>query len=257
MTDQPLPPLDPALFAEGPARDRRFRVVDRWVECENPPDGTPEWRLEFFHRQMNEEANVLENAARNLAEFPDVEWPLRMWLARQCADEARHVLAYRRVLEARGGRVGQSPVLNFQYKALGRIRDLIGRLAVQNRTFEADGLDAATFALAEARSMGDHELAAMYESQQADEVLHVRFANEWIRRQVTAAPRNVLRMAAALTQGAKAFLQVFGGAGTHVTKYRVAEAERLEAGFDRDEVRVAAEQSNARIARALQEQGER
>ena len=32
----------------------------------------PEKPLEFFHRQMNEELNVLENAARSLAQFPDV-----------------------------------------------------------------------------------------------------------------------------------------------------------------------------------------
>ena len=35
--------------------------------------------------------------------------------------------------------------MNFQYRILRRIDSLIGRLAVQNRTFEADGLDAVTF----------------------------------------------------------------------------------------------------------------
>jgi uncharacterized ferritin-like protein (DUF455 family) len=245
--------LDPVLFGEGPAREPRYNVVATWIECANYPDGTPEWRMEFFHRQMNEELNVLENAACHLAEFPDVEWPLRMWLARQCSDEARHTLAYQRLFERRGGRLGEYPVMNFQFRILGRIPSLIGRLAVQNRSFEADGLDAATFALGEARAMGDDELVEMYEQQQADEVLHIRFANEWIRRQIAADPRNVLKMAAGLTQGAAAFTTVMEGGGTHVTKYGVAEQERLEAGFEPEEITVAVNLAKARVAAAQRE----
>lgn len=245
--------LDPALFGDGPAREARYNVVTTWVECANHPDGTPEWRLEFFHRQMNEELNVLENAACHLAEFPDVEWPLRMWLARQCADEARHALVYQRLFERRGGRLGEYPIMNFQFRILGRIPNLIGRLAVQNRSFEADGLDAATFALGEARAMGDAELVEVYEHQQADEVLHIRFANEWIRRQIAADPRSVLKMAAGLTQGAVAFGQVMEGGGTHVTKYGVAEQERLEAGFEPDEITVSVNLAKARVTAARRE----
>jgi hypothetical protein len=133
----------------------------------NLPDDHPEKQREFFHRQMNEEACVMENAARSLAEFTDADWRVRKGLARQCADEARHV-PLQRALEARGGRVGQYPVMNFQYRILGRIDSLVGRLAIQNRSFEADGLDAATYARDEARQAGDHELADMYDAQQAD-----------------------------------------------------------------------------------------
>ena len=240
------------LFAEAPARDDRFHVVERWSEMVNLADGHPEKPLEFLHRQMNEETNVMENAARSLAQFPDAEWGIRMWLARQCADEARHVEVYRRLLERRGGRVGQYPVMNFQYRILGTIDSLIGRLAVQNRTFEADGLDAAVFGAGEARAQGDDELADVYEAQSADEVLHVRFANEYIRRKIQEDGRNVLRMATALTYGSRAFQSVFADGGTDVTKYGVAERERLEAGFAPDEVHVAVEQSETR-RRALRE----
>jgi uncharacterized ferritin-like protein (DUF455 family) len=239
-------------FTDAPARDDRFQVVERWSEMTNFPDGDPEKPLEFLHRQMNEETNVMENAARSLAQFPAAEWGIRMWLARQCADEARHVEVYRRLLERRGGRVGQYPVMNFQYRILGAIDSLIGRLAVQNRTFEADGLDAAVFGAHEARAQGDDELADVYEAQSADEVLHVRFANEYIRRKIQEDGRNVLRMATALTYGSRAFQAVFSGGGTDVTKYGVAERERLEAGFAPDEVHVAVEQSETR-RRAIRE----
>ena len=181
--------LDPALFGEGPARDSRFTVVEVWADMVNLPSDHPQNHREFLHRQMNEEACVMENAARSLAEFTDAEWKVRKGLARQCADEARHVLNYRRLLEARGGFLGEYPVMNFQYRILGRIDSLVGRLSVQNRSFEAEGLDAATFARDEARQAGDHELADMYDAQQADEVCHIRFANEHINQEMRRTPR--------------------------------------------------------------------
>lgn len=242
------PALDPRLFAEGPARDPRFTVRDTWAELVNLPASHPERQLEYLHRQMNEEACVMENAARSLAAFPDADWGVRKGLARQCADEARHTLNYRRLFEKRGGRVGQYPVMAFQYRILGRIDTLVGRLAVQNRSFEADGLDAATHALAEARGAGDEELAAMYDAQQADEVVHIRFANEYLQRMVHREPRAALDMARGLTVAAAAFAQVFAGGGTEVHTYGVAEQARLEAGFTPEEVAVAVQQSDRRRA---------
>ena len=247
------PSNHPPVSVDAPARDARFTVVDRWLDCANLPDGHSDKLLEFVHRQMNEELNVLENAARNLAEFPDVDWSLRMWLARQCSDEARHAATYRRVLEQRGGHVGQFPIMNFQYRILSGIDHLIGRLAVQNRTFEADGLDAAVFGFEDARRRGDLALAAVYEAQQADEILHVKFANDWVRDEVRKDPRAALKMAAALSVAANEFQKVFAGGGTAVTKYGVDTAARREAGFGAQEVAVAAAQAEARRNRAAAE----
>src|SRR5258706_11093308 len=134
--DAPRPSYDPALFAPGPARDARFDVKDQWSDLHNLAADDPRKEVEFFNRQMNEEMNGMECAARSLADFPDADWQLRMCIARQCYDEARHVEMFRRLLELRGGKVGQSPVLNFQYRIITKIAELPGRLAVQNRSFE-------------------------------------------------------------------------------------------------------------------------
>jgi uncharacterized ferritin-like protein (DUF455 family) len=248
----PLPPLSPEYFADSPARDERFTVVERWVDCVNLPPRHPDKENEFLHRQLNEELNVLENAARDLVEFPEVEWKLRKSLARQCADEARHTLTYLRLLKRRGVRLGQWPVMNFQYRILGRIPTLIGRLAVQNRTFEADGLDAVTFGIEQARADGDKELLAMYETQQADEVGHCRFANDWIREEAARNPASLMAMARAIDLGARAFQEIFAGGGTHESRYGVAAAERMEAGFTPAEIAVAHQQAEVRRARALE-----
>ncbi len=143
---------------------------------------------------------------------------------------------------------GEFRVMNYEWSVTCMLDSLGARLALQNRTFEADGLDAVTNAIDEARRDGDEALAEMYETQQADEVLHIRFANDWIREQLSADPRNVLHMSRALTHGARAFEQVFADGGADVVKYGVATEARLEAGFSPGEVEVAVEQSDARRA---------
>ena len=240
------PAAPEGMFGPGPAREGHIQVRDRWAQCVNLPDGHPEKVAEFLHRQLNEETNVLENAARNLADFPDADWDVRMWLARQCADEARHVLAYERLLHARGAALGDYPVMNFQFKLLGQIPTLAGRLAVQNRTFEADGLDAAVFGATEARQLGDEPMADMLDAQVTDEIGHVRFANDWIKATVAKTPRVILDIARALTLGSRAFQWVFAGGGSDQTKYDVAEPERLQAGFDAAEVEISAKMSRDR-----------
>jgi uncharacterized ferritin-like protein (DUF455 family) len=233
------PALDPALFAASPARDARFTVAERWVECANFPEGDPRRDIEFFHRQMNEEVDSLECSACTLSDFPQEPWALRLGLARQCADEARHAALFRRIYESRGGRIGQYPVLNFQYRIVAHIGSLVGRLAVQNRSFEAGGLDAITSGIEVARQQGDEELAELFEAQRADEIGHVRFANDWIRTATEQDPRAVLRIGAALAAASKAFQQVMGKEATESVNYPADVAGRREAGFTDSEVRLA------------------
>ena len=233
--------LDQALFVPGPARDPRFVVKERWIECENYRDGHPLHKVQFVHRQMNEEVVGLECSARCLTDFPQADWELRMWLARQCADEARHGHMFRRLLESLGGRVGQFPVLDFQYRIINKSETLVGRLTIQNRTFEAGGLDAVSWMADEVRASGDADLADFFDSQLADEILHVRFANEWVRKAIRDDPRELLRMGNVMRQAAMAFGQVMGTEGTAGVGYPTDEDARIEAGFTPEEARLARE----------------
>jgi uncharacterized ferritin-like protein (DUF455 family) len=209
-------------------------VKERWTEMENFPAEDPRHPLEFLHRQMNEEVNSLEISARNLADFPDADWELRLSMARQCWDEARHVVMFRRCFEARGGRVGDFPVLNFQYRIITSLPDLAGRLAVQNRSFEAAGIDAINDGLGEARGSGQQDLVELLDAQLADEVQHVRFANDWIPRLVArGGPRATFALVQAVARADEAMREVAGDA---MTTYPIAEDLRREAGFSEAEI---------------------
>jgi uncharacterized ferritin-like protein (DUF455 family) len=228
--------LDPRLFADGPARDERFAVREVWSEMTNLPDDDPRAMAEFLHRQMNEEVNGLEIAARNLSDFPEADWELRLCIARQCADEARHVDMFRRCMEARGGRVGDHPILNFQYRITTRIESLLGRLAVQNRSFEAAGIDAIQDGIAQA---AEPDLRELLDAQLADEIQHVRYANHWTAALAErGGARAAFELARAVGQANQALAIVAGGA---MVRYPVDAELRREAGFSDGEIQAVKE----------------
>lgn len=230
--------LDPRLFAEGPKRDERFDVREVWAEMENFAGDDPELINEFLHRQMNEEINGMEISARNIADFPDAPWELRLAMARQCWDESRHIDAFRSCFERRGVTVGQYPVMNFQYRVITNIPSLIGRLAVQNRSFEAAGIDAIQNEVTEAaRREGRTDLDELFDGQLADEVQHVRYANVWIPKLMELGGATaVFEMTKAVSIANEALKIIAGDAAA---MYPVAEDVRREAGFTEDEIEVA------------------
>ena len=229
--------LDPKLFGDNPARDSRFDSKDRWHELGNLPHDHPDSSNQFLTRQMNEELNATEMACRNLVDFPDADWGLRMAIARQAADEARHAVAFRRLLEARGGYLGQFKVINFQFRIMMKIPSLIGRLAVANRSFEAAGIDAIQDGIDSSKRKEDVEFTSLFDQQLADEMQHVRFANVWIKTITDReGPRAMMAVARAIAHANEAMKAIVGG---DVVFYPVSDELRREAGFTDDEIKSA------------------
>jgi uncharacterized ferritin-like protein (DUF455 family) len=220
--------LDPNLFADPPARDARFRVAEVWSEMDNIYDDDGRMTREFLHRQMSEEVNGIEIAARNLVDFPDAPWGLRMSIARQCSDESRHVEMFRDAFVARGGKVGDHPVLCFEYRMVTKIDTLAGRLAVQNRSFEAAGIEAIGAGLAAVTAAGETDLATLFDSQLPDEIQHVRYANKWIPELIRLDKRVALDVVRGVTQANAAFKMIAGDALIQLT---LSDESRAEAGF--------------------------
>ncbi len=186
-------------FREEPARDDCFTVVRRDHDLHEYDPATEIGRRESVHRHMSNEITSLDIAADCLAEFPDAPWELRLELARQCWDESRHVAALNRRLEQMGGRTGDFPISTFEWSVTCAIDNLPGRLASQNRTFEAGAMDVVGDHIRQWRDFGDWETADVLEAILADEIQHVRFANRWIKKMAETDRRVLLRIAAAVS----------------------------------------------------------
>jgi uncharacterized ferritin-like protein (DUF455 family) len=183
---------------DDPARETRFTVVQLPEDlCEYPP-GSPDWRRESLHRHFNTEVQSLEIAAQSLVDFPDAPWALRLEHARQCWDESRHARLVHRELVGHGGFAGEFPIINYDWGVACAVNTLAGRLAVQNRTVEAGEMDLLLQLRDAWESSAELETAALMDGILADEIQHVRFANQWIKGEAKKNPRVVMEIAAAI-----------------------------------------------------------
>ncbi|MFQ5702922.1 MAG: DUF455 family protein [Gemmatimonadales bacterium] len=181
-----------------PVREDCFEVVDTEMEMKTWTDMSDVSRRERLHRHMNNELGALEIAAQCLADYPDAPWKLRMRLARQASDEARHATVLYRRLKELGGQKGEFPVANYEWGVTMMLDNLPGRLAVQNRTFEAGLIDLLGVLRTTWREVGDTKTADLLDGILADEITHVRFANQWIRKLSEEDPRVLLKVAMAI-----------------------------------------------------------
>ena len=139
----------------------------------------------------------------------------------------------------RGGRLGQFPVINFQYRIMMAIPSLIGRLAVANRSFEASGIDAITDGMNSDTRKDDAEFIALFDQQLADEVQHVRFANVWIKKLVgEEGPRTMMALARGDRAGRQG-LQANRRRQTICSLSGVRKTFAARLGFTEDEIQIA------------------
>ena len=230
-----------------PAREPCFTVVGTDAEMHEWPGMSDISRRERLHRHMNNECTAMEIAAQALVDFPDTPWDLRMAIARQAADESRHANILLQRFKELGGVKGEFPVSNYEWNLCGMIDNLPGRLAIENRTFEAGLIDILGQLRTTWRNAGDHETADALEAILADEITHVRFANRWIRKLTEQQPRVLLQVAAsirflrAVNQAVAATPGEANVVGTELTEERLLPPAvyvdgRLEAEFTEEEV---------------------
>lgn len=237
---------------EAPARDACFSVVLSDSQMETP-GGTGELaRRESVHRHMSNEITSLDIAAQCVAEYPDAPWELRMELARQAWDESRHVAGLARRLSEMGGTKGEFPISVFEWSITCAIDNLPGRLAAQNRTFEAGAMDVVGGNIGAWRETGDTATADLLEAILADEIQHVRFANRWLKKMAEEDPRVLLKLAMAVRWVAQvnAGVATLGSAAQAELSGSAAPAVNIEdrrlAEFSDDEIREILKQAGFR-----------
>ncbi len=173
-------------LVEVPARDGRFKPLEPGKKMPRAkPLHTPEGRVRLLHIALiNLEIPAIEVCGRMIAEFPDAPWEMKLDLAAQIWDEARHAEMCRDRLVELGGALGQFPYHHKVWEHAIAGATLAERFTTTQRIHEGNGLDQTLLARDALAEIGDMETSQIMDYICADEVIHVRNGNKWLHRLV-------------------------------------------------------------------------
>ncbi len=179
-----------------------YRFVKRCPERDHPVVEEPFWfsnkREDFavyqveepwsiadfrqkFHQLLYGEVETTDRMGKMLAEFPELPWPMRMELAHQMWDEARHIeIVAKAVEDELDGELGYGP-WSLLWWWMQNDPDPLKRLAVTNSWAEANLMQTLREWRQEASKRGYTRIAELADYLQADERTHVMLGTEWIR----------------------------------------------------------------------------
>jgi uncharacterized ferritin-like protein (DUF455 family) len=196
------------LPVEELARDERFnriRVEDAVFDPRNAgtrvntlapdyPNSSDNARA-LMHGIFVGEIQALEGAGRTCWDFDtgdgrdEAPFTLKLDMARQCWDEARHVEISVKLADHMGSEIGEFSEQTLLYEAACN-PDPVLRLTGVNRALEGLAIDVFTTMKNLGTAYGDPVLHFCEDWMLADEVTHVKMGSDWLRR-LTAndAPR--------------------------------------------------------------------
>ena len=145
-----------------------------------------EWSLESFrhkfHQLLYGEVETTDRMGKMLSEFPDLPWAMRMELAHQMWDEARHIeIVAKAVEDELGGELGYGP-WPLVWWWMQNEEDPLKRITVTNSWAEANLMHTLREWRTEAERRGFTRIAELSDYLQADERTHVRLATDWLRK---------------------------------------------------------------------------
>ena len=258
--------------AEDLARDGRFRRARMEDRFEDPRTQaapanrragklTPE-RPDAAHaaRQMMHgifvgEIQALEVAGRTCWDFPtgkgadQAPFELKLDMARQCWDEARHVEISVKLSDHMGSEIGEFAEQTLLYEAGCNI-DPVLRLCGVNRALEGLAIDVFNTMREFGEVTTDPVLYFCEDWMLADEVTHVKMGSDWLRRITADDPdrqKNALEFQRAVDK-----LFSFGGfrGEQEENPVHLARTFRALAGFSDDEIEDLVEASAEAYAEA-------
>src|ERR671933_2682992 len=174
------PPLD------HPVVEAPFWFSDNPEDFKAAYNAADEWSLEGFrdkfHQLLYGEVETTDRMGKMLAEFPELPWAMRMELAHQMWDEARHIEIVAKVCEDElGAELGYGP-WSLVWWWMQNDPDPLRRLTVTNCWAERNLMRTLMEWKREAEKRGLDRIGELCDYLQADERMHVRLATDWIRR---------------------------------------------------------------------------
>ena len=187
------------------------------------------------------EIQALEGAGRTCWDFPigsegdAIPFELKLDMARQCWDEARHVEISVKLSEHMGTEIGEFAEQTLLFEAACN-RDAVLRLAGVNRALEGLAIDVFNTMRDFGEASTDPVLYFCEDWMLADEVTHVKMGSDWLRRITADDPER--RQAALDFQRTVDKLFSFGGfrGEEEENPIHLARKFRALAGFNDEEI---------------------
>ena len=232
-------------------RDSRFHRIttrERFAD-ERPNDQGQDRRMDpessessdRARRQMHGifvgEIQALEGAGRTAFDYTTAETPFAMKvdMARQCWDEARHVEISLQLGDHMGTEVGEFSEAVTLFEAACHA-DPVFRLAGVNRALEGLAIDVFTTMRDFAGEMADPVLYFCEDWMLADEVTHVRMGSTWLR-ELTKDDKERQTHALEFQRTVDGLFNFRGSRGeSRDAAIRLARTFREMAGFDKEEI---------------------
>ncbi len=246
------------LPVEELARDERFvrvdllsRMADGRVPSDEDRRGSQAMRPDdasssdgvraLMHGIFMGEIQALEGAGRTCWDFDvgnahdEAPFELKLDMARQCWDEARHVEISAKLSDWMGTELGEFAENTVLFEAACS-NDPILRLAGVNRALEGLAIDVFTQMKEFGDVAGDPYLEFCEDWMLADEVTHVKMGSDWLRR-ITADDPERRKNALEFQKIVDKLFSLGGFRGDDdESPIKLARRFRELAGFDQDEI---------------------
>ena len=135
-----------------------------------------------FHQLLYGEVETTDRMGKTIAECPQLPWEMRMDLANQMWDEARHIeIVAKAVEEELGGKLGYGPWPLVWWSMQNEL-DPLKLIAVTNCWAEANLMNTLKRWRHTAAERGLTRIAELCYYLQADELMHVKHATRLVRQ---------------------------------------------------------------------------
>lgn len=168
-----------------PARPVALRFAGRKQAPQMPHArafNQPSKRALAHHIMANHELQALEVMAFSLLAFPDAPPAFRLGMVTIMADEQRHTRMHIERAAMLGLEFGAVPVNGYFWEKAQEFLSVLDYLAGLPLTFEGCNLDHTLEFAAAFEAAGDQRSAALMQVIHRDEIEHVRFGLDWLRR---------------------------------------------------------------------------
>lgn len=139
-------------------------------------------RAVCLHRFAGHELLAVEIMAHALVAFPDAPPHFRKGVANTLREEQEHVRLYIKRMEQLGLKFGDLPLYRHFWAHIPYLTNPIRYVSVVSLTFEMANLDFAPLYGKSFARVGDHESAALMDQILEDEISHVAFGWNWLKK---------------------------------------------------------------------------